>query len=142
MKVGLRFSAISSVLPEPLPLPLEASQHYPVTSAHYLGHTGVVDNEDIDHFVVEAKKGQRITAEVEGIRLGITLFDTADAYGGGRSERAIGRWLARRGAKQVGGCQSVTHLACAAVAGGVLEQVVDEHAQPRLPAAHEDRLVR
>ncbi|HXV56297.1 MAG TPA: aldo/keto reductase [Gaiellaceae bacterium] len=30
--------------------------------------------------------------------LGITLFDTADAYGGGRSERAIGRWLAGRGA--------------------------------------------
>ena len=29
--------------------------------------------------------------------LGITLFDTADAYGGGRSERAIGRWLAQRG---------------------------------------------
>jgi aryl-alcohol dehydrogenase-like predicted oxidoreductase len=27
---------------------------------------------------------------------GITLFDTADAYGGGRSERAIGRWLTRR----------------------------------------------
>jgi len=31
--------------------------------------------------------------------LGITLFDTADAYGGGRSEQAIGRWLARRGAE-------------------------------------------
>ncbi len=29
--------------------------------------------------------------------MGITLFDTADAYGGGRSERAIGRWLAQRG---------------------------------------------
>jgi aryl-alcohol dehydrogenase (NADP+) len=28
---------------------------------------------------------------------GITAFDTADAYGGGRSERAIGRWLARKG---------------------------------------------
>jgi aryl-alcohol dehydrogenase-like predicted oxidoreductase len=28
---------------------------------------------------------------------GITLFDTADAYGGGRSERAVGRWLAGRG---------------------------------------------
>jgi aryl-alcohol dehydrogenase-like predicted oxidoreductase len=28
---------------------------------------------------------------------GITLFDTADAYGGGRSEQAIGRWLASRG---------------------------------------------
>jgi aryl-alcohol dehydrogenase-like predicted oxidoreductase len=29
--------------------------------------------------------------------LGITTFDTADAYGGGRSESAIGRWLASRG---------------------------------------------
>jgi aryl-alcohol dehydrogenase-like predicted oxidoreductase len=30
--------------------------------------------------------------------LGINVFDTADAYGGGRSESAIGRWLAARGA--------------------------------------------
>ena len=29
--------------------------------------------------------------------LGITHFDTADAYGGGRSESAIGRWIASRG---------------------------------------------
>src|ERR1700728_3961395 len=29
--------------------------------------------------------------------LGVTHFDTADAYGGGRSERAIGRWIATRG---------------------------------------------
>src|SRR5205085_3081513 len=29
--------------------------------------------------------------------LGITHFDTADAYGGGRSERAIGRWIRSRG---------------------------------------------
>src|SRR2546421_11697941 len=28
---------------------------------------------------------------------GIDWFDTADAYGGGRSERAIGRWMAARG---------------------------------------------
>jgi aryl-alcohol dehydrogenase-like predicted oxidoreductase len=28
---------------------------------------------------------------------GIRHFDTADAYGGGRSERAIGRWIASRG---------------------------------------------
>src|SRR5450755_3610144 len=28
---------------------------------------------------------------------GITGFDTADAYGGGRSERVIGRWIASRG---------------------------------------------
>jgi 1-deoxyxylulose-5-phosphate synthase len=29
--------------------------------------------------------------------LGITTFDTADAYGGGRSETWIGEWLARKG---------------------------------------------
>jgi aryl-alcohol dehydrogenase-like predicted oxidoreductase len=29
--------------------------------------------------------------------LGIDHFDTADAYGGGRSEEAIGRWIAARG---------------------------------------------
>ena len=29
--------------------------------------------------------------------LGINVFDTADAYGGGRSETAIGKWLAKRG---------------------------------------------
>src|SRR5579872_4606085 len=36
---------------------------------------GTADNEDVDYYVVEAKKGDRITAEVEGIRLGVTLFD-------------------------------------------------------------------
>ena len=36
---------------------------------------GVADNEDVDYYVVEAKKGERIVAEVEGIRLGITFFD-------------------------------------------------------------------
>ena len=29
--------------------------------------------------------------------LGVTTFDTADAYGGGRSENAIGKWISRRG---------------------------------------------
>ncbi|RPI91232.1 MAG: peptidase [Planctomycetaceae bacterium] len=37
--------------------------------------TGVADYEDVDYYVVEAKKGERITAEVEGIRLGISFFD-------------------------------------------------------------------
>ena len=36
---------------------------------------GVADNEDVDYYAVKAKKGDRITAEVEGIRLGLTLFD-------------------------------------------------------------------
>ena len=31
---------------------------------------GVVDNEDVDYFAVECKKGQRLTAEIEGMRLG------------------------------------------------------------------------
>ena len=33
----------------------------------------------------------------EAWELGITTLDTADAYGGGRSETTIGEWLARRG---------------------------------------------
>ena len=37
---------------------------------------GTVENEDVDYFVIEAKKGQRISAEIEGIRLGLTMFDT------------------------------------------------------------------
>ncbi len=36
---------------------------------------GVAGKEDIDYFELRAKKGERITVEVEGIRLGLTLFD-------------------------------------------------------------------
>ncbi len=36
---------------------------------------GVIDNEDVDYFVVDAKKGQRLAVEVEGLRLGTTMFD-------------------------------------------------------------------
>lgn len=36
---------------------------------------GVVDNEDVDYYAVEVKKGQRLSAEIEGMRLGNTLFD-------------------------------------------------------------------
>src|ERR1022692_5080393 len=31
--------------------------------------------------------------------LGITHFDTADAYGGGHSEEMIGRWISSRGGR-------------------------------------------
>jgi hypothetical protein len=37
--------------------------------------SGIVANEDVDHFVVEARQGQRITAEIEAFRLGINFFD-------------------------------------------------------------------
>ncbi len=36
---------------------------------------GVADNEDVDYYSVEAKKGQRISVEVEGMRLSSTFFD-------------------------------------------------------------------
>ena len=36
---------------------------------------GVADNEDADYYAVEAKKGQRISVEVEGMRLATTFFD-------------------------------------------------------------------
>lgn len=36
---------------------------------------GVIQAEDVDYFTVEAKKGQRLSVEVEGIRFGQTLFD-------------------------------------------------------------------
>ncbi|HEX4143411.1 MAG TPA: PPC domain-containing protein [Pirellulales bacterium] len=37
--------------------------------------SGVVQNEDVDYFLVEAKKGERITAEIEALRLGYAFFD-------------------------------------------------------------------
>lgn len=40
---------------------------------------GVIPNEDVDYFVVEAGEGERITVEVEGLRLGRTFFDPAVA---------------------------------------------------------------
>ncbi|MEZ6047745.1 MAG: PPC domain-containing protein [Planctomycetaceae bacterium] len=36
---------------------------------------GIAQNEDVDYFVVEAKQGERISAEVLGMRLSTTLFD-------------------------------------------------------------------
>ena len=37
--------------------------------------TGVVQAEDQDYFVVECKKGQRLSVEIEAMRLGVTFFD-------------------------------------------------------------------
>jgi hypothetical protein len=36
---------------------------------------GVARSEDVDYYAFDVKKGERITAEVEGARLGIALFD-------------------------------------------------------------------
>jgi hypothetical protein len=53
----------NSEFDSPQPIPLNVTVH------------GVVDNEDVDYFVVECKKGQRLSVEVEGMRLGVTFFD-------------------------------------------------------------------
>jgi hypothetical protein len=37
--------------------------------------SGVITNEDVDYYSVELKKGQRLSLELEGIRLGTSLFD-------------------------------------------------------------------
>lgn len=42
-------------------------------------------------------EGQALVLMDAAWELGITHFDTADAYGGGRSERAIGHWIRTRG---------------------------------------------
>jgi hypothetical protein len=51
----------------------EFSQPQPIT----LGVTveGIVQTEDVDYFVVELKKGERINCELEGLRLGNGEFD-------------------------------------------------------------------
>lgn len=36
---------------------------------------GIIENEDVDYFAVDAKAGQRLSVEVEGMRLATTLFD-------------------------------------------------------------------
>jgi hypothetical protein len=48
---------------KPQPIPLNVTVH------------GVVQSEDQDYFVVECKKGQRLSVEVEAMRLGTTFFD-------------------------------------------------------------------
>jgi hypothetical protein len=49
---------------------------------------GVIEDEQIAYFSVVAKKGQRLTAEVEGMRLGLTMFDPWVAI-----ETDKGKWL-------------------------------------------------
>ena len=57
----------------PAPLNVEAlRKDFPLLTRTV---NGIADNEDVDYYVVEAKKGERISAEVEGLRLGISEFD-------------------------------------------------------------------
>lgn len=40
--------------------------------------TGLIESEDVDHYVVEAKKGERISVEIEALRLGTNLNNQFD----------------------------------------------------------------
>ena len=66
-----------SVGPYPVVDEVEPNNDFAKPQPIALGTTvhGVADNEDVDFYVVQAKKGQRIAAEVEGIRTGISIFD-------------------------------------------------------------------
>src|SRR5262249_33920658 len=63
----------------PYPIVAEKEPNNDIEHAQPIGMnvtvSGVIENEDVDSFVVEAKKDQRLTAEVVGMRLGTTLFD-------------------------------------------------------------------
>jgi hypothetical protein len=66
-----------SVGPYPIVNEVEPNNDFAKPQVIPFGTTvhGVADNEDVDFFVFDAKKGQRISAEVEGIRAGILIFD-------------------------------------------------------------------
>ena len=55
----------------------EPNSEFAAPQAIELGVTvsGVIQSEDVDYFVVDAKAGDRISAEIEGLRLGRTFFD-------------------------------------------------------------------
>ena len=50
---------------------IEEAQEIPLNTSV----NGVITREDVDYFKVTAKKGQRLTAEIEGMRLGNFMFD-------------------------------------------------------------------
>jgi aryl-alcohol dehydrogenase-like predicted oxidoreductase len=54
---------------------------------------------------------------------GISHFDTADAYGGGRSEQAIGRWIASRGVRPTLTTKTFNPMATGADSGLAPERI-------------------
>ena len=42
--------------------------------------TGIAENEDVDHFVVDMQKGQRLSVEIEGLRLGTEINTAFDPF--------------------------------------------------------------
>ncbi|MCX5662445.1 MAG: PPC domain-containing protein [Planctomycetota bacterium] len=79
LRTGTGVSVLRTFYVGPLPVVMEAEPNSDFAKPQKIEMNvtveGTVENEDVDYYQVEAKKGQRITAEVEGMRLGETLFD-------------------------------------------------------------------
>ena len=71
-RTGLSTLATFWVGPYETVLEVEPNSEFSTPQAIAINRTveGRVDNEDVDYYAVEAKKGQRLSVEVEGIRLG------------------------------------------------------------------------
>lgn len=56
---------------------VEPNNLFPEAQTVTTGSTlsGIAKNEDVDYFKIEAKKGQRLSVELEGIRLGTSFWD-------------------------------------------------------------------
>jgi hypothetical protein len=76
-KTGLSDMKTFRIGPLPTVAEVEPNNEFASPQAIPLNVTvdGRITNEDVDYYVVEAKKGDRITAEIEGIRLGDSFFD-------------------------------------------------------------------
>lgn len=63
--------------PYPNVLEVEPNSEFDTAQAITLDQTveGLIKSEDVDYYKVTAKKGQRISLEVDGLRLGYTVFD-------------------------------------------------------------------
>ncbi len=71
---NLRFFGISP-LPESNETEPNSDFAKPQSATMNTTINGVVTNEDVDYYVVELAEGQKITCELEGIRLGTEMFD-------------------------------------------------------------------
>ena len=76
-KTGLTYARSFWTGPYPALEEVEPNNLFPEAQSITTGHTltGIAKNEDVDYFKIEAKKGERLSVEVEGIRLGSSFWD-------------------------------------------------------------------
>ncbi|WP_246146686.1 PPC domain-containing protein [Rubripirellula lacrimiformis] len=74
-KTGISNLRLIGVGAMPIVQEVEPNNDFAAPQSIQLNHTveGVVDREDLDHYQIELKAGQRLTAEIEGIRLGYSI---------------------------------------------------------------------